>query len=70
MGVLLSFLLVIGVSVAAPAFIAFGVVGAFRLGERRRATEKREVVGMVCRVDADCPPGYTCRDGSCVPTPV
>ncbi len=67
MGVLLTVLLVIGVTVLVPAIIAFGISGGFTFSERRRVTEKRKAPGRVCRLDVDCPGGYICEDGVCVP---
>ncbi len=67
MGVLLTVLLVIGVTVLAPALIAFGLGAGFKLNERRRVTEKQEALGRVCRLDVDCPGGYICEGGLCVP---
>ena len=40
--------------------------------DRRYAAGAREVAStlaetLFCRIDADCPPGYVCVDGRCVP---
>ncbi len=64
MGVLVSFLLVVGVAVVVPGLIGYGIVGSFRLAERRRLAKGR----LTCRLDINCPPGYVCRDGFCMPS--
>jgi hypothetical protein len=48
-----------------PALVWAGVGSA--LFESRRKT--REARTMVCRIDADCPPGFLCVNGRCMPQP-
>jgi len=70
MEVLLGFLQALGAMVVAPALIGLGTLGVvkrFEVTERGKATERLDVASLVCRLDADCPQGYACRDGICVP---
>ncbi len=53
MEVTLVILLVLAILIVLPALIGFGIVGAFKLTERRRATAKRGAAGLVWRLDAD-----------------
>lgn len=53
MEVTLVILLVLAILIVLPALIGFGIVGAFKLTERRRATAKRGTAGLVWRLDAD-----------------
>ena len=70
MEVLLGCLQALGAMVVAPALIGLstlGVVKAVEATQRSKATERLDVTTLVCRVNADCPQGYACRDGVCVP---
>ncbi|MFQ5997433.1 MAG: dickkopf-related protein [Dehalococcoidales bacterium] len=57
--------------IAAPALTLGGVVirlyeiVRFRL--RRRAPAEMPGLHLSCSIDADCPPGYVCVNGLCVP---
>lgn len=56
--------------VAAAAFLAlFPVwfVWYICIGGMRLVVKQRRFMGMACSLDADCPPGYTCVGGHCVP---
>ena len=33
----------------------------------KRAQAKKRASDKTCRLDSDCPPGYVCRGGACVP---
>ena len=63
----LAILLVLGIIIVLPALVGFAIVGFFIL-RNRRARAKWVVAQLVCRVDADCPSGYVCSNGVCVPT--
>jgi len=56
---------------AAPALTLAGVF--VRLYEvvrdklQRTARAETQPLNLACSVDADCPPGFVCADGHCVP---
>ena len=50
------------VSLVPIAFLGYVNVGGIRKALRNRRDNAR-----VCSIDADCPEGFICRDGHCVP---
>ena len=55
------------------AFIAYvNAGGAYRAMQyflnTRKAQERKKTSSNVCWVDADCPPGYVCVNGRCMPS--
>jgi hypothetical protein len=52
------------VSLVPLAFISYVNVGGIRKALKDR---RARLVKMVCSIDADCPEGFVCRDGHCVP---
>jgi len=62
-----AFLVAIGIFLLAPALMGFGIIGTVRLVRPGREAARRKVRASVCSVDADCPEGYECRDGVCLP---
>ena len=67
MEVTLGILQVLGITIVLPTLVGFGIVGFFIMSDRR-ARWRRHVAQLMCRIDADCPPGYFCSNGVCVPT--
>jgi len=67
MEVALAILLALAFFVGIPAAIGSGIVGLIRLLGRPGVAQTRESLELVCSVDADCPPGYKCVGGRCVP---
>ena len=59
----LAILLVLAIHVGIPTIIGFAIVGGVVQAERAKL-QTRE---LVCATDADCPPGYVCIGGSCLP---
>jgi len=54
------------VAILFPVLIWVAFIAAIReLSLRWR--ESRLPSALVCRLDSDCPPGYVCLDGRCVP---
>jgi len=57
--------------VAAPAAALAGAVlhlyEGVRNKLRRRVPAEMEDLNLVCAVDAECPPGFVCVKGHCVP---
>ncbi len=64
---LLAILLAIAIFIVLPVVIGFGILGLLKIKERGRATGKRDAAWLACSMDADCPQGYICSDGTCVP---
>ena len=46
-----------------PVFLAWYVC----IGGTCLAVRERRVMSMACFIDADCPPGFHCAGGHCVP---
>ncbi len=63
----LAILLAIAIFIVLPVVIGFGILGLLKIKERGRATEKWDIAWLACGVDADCPRGYVCSNGTCVP---
>ena len=57
--------------IAAPAVTLAGAVlrlyDAVRDKLQRTARAETQPLNLACSVDADCPPGFVCADGHCVP---
>ena len=66
MELMLATLQFLAIIIVLPALIGMVIVGFFLLANRR-ARAKRSVVQLVCRLNTDCPPGYVCSNGVCVP---
>ncbi len=52
-----------------PAIVALIIIGSVQLWCGFRAS-RRKTQGagwQTCSIDTDCPPGYVCRNGVCVP---
>ena len=47
-------------------YVAYINVGGIYAAARRSQAKNREAAAA-CRLDSDCPPGYSCRNGICVP---
>ena len=62
----LGILQVVAIYIVPFAVVGFVIAGFFLLWDRR-ASSKRRVAQLVCRLDTDCPSGYVCRNGVCVP---
>jgi Cys-rich repeat protein len=46
------------------AFISYINIGGIKKAIKDR---RARLIQMVCSIDADCPAGFVCRDGRCVP---
>ena len=62
----LAILLAVAIFIVLPALIGFVILGAIRVAKRSKVNEK-QVAGIACGIDADCPEGYICSKGACVP---
>jgi hypothetical protein len=51
----------------APVLIWAGVGSAFYQQKKQVRSLAGDLADQFCSIDADCPPGYICRGGSCVP---
>lgn len=51
-----------------PILIWVGAGSALYQGRKRANLLKRALTNLACSVDADCPLGFVCLDGYCVPT--
>ena len=74
-GLGLIILVVVAILVLLPvAFIAYVNVGgsyrAIQYFSGARRVDKRVKISsrIACSIDADCPPGYVCANGHCVPS--
>ncbi len=59
-------LLIIAIYVVLPALLGMVIVGFFLL-RQHRVNAKLSSTELECSTDADCPPGYVCVGGHCVP---
>lgn len=65
------FALVIGVAIF---LVPLGLVwyinagGVYAAIKRARSQVLSKASQLMCSADTDCPPGYICQDGRCVPT--
>ncbi len=66
MEIALAILQVLGIYIALPILMGISIAGLFLLWQRSTSA-KRVAVGMACSIDADCPPGFVCINGRCVP---
>ncbi len=66
MELILGILQVLAIFVVMPVLVAIVIVASLPLWDRR-ASKKQSVVELVCSIDADCPPGFVCANGYCVP---
>jgi hypothetical protein len=66
-------MLLLALAVIPAAFIwyinAGGIYTAIKsaLESRKIGAESRSAEGLACRIDTDCPAGYVCVNGRCVP---
>lgn len=67
----LAILEVLGIFVVLPIIIGLIIISLVMMVERSRNKipgKIRETVdNLVCSIDTDCPTGYVCMDGKCVP---
>jgi len=65
--------LLLAIMVLFPAaFVAYVNAGSFYTAIRyssgkSRAGRREEIASYFCTIDTDCPPGYVCLNGHCVP---
>ncbi len=57
--------------VASPVLAVGGLVtrlyGFFHAGLPSRVQAERRGLNLACSIDTDCPPGFVCANGRCVP---
>lgn len=63
MDTFLAVLMVLAIYVGISAVIGFAVAGGIILPGWVNLRSGK----LVCVIDADCPPGYVCIDGRCMP---
>ena len=56
----------LGIFAALPFLIGIIIAVPFLLWNRR-ASVKQDIITLVCSINADCPPGFLCLNGHCVP---
>ena len=52
---------------SAPVLIWVGAGAALYQSRKEVSLLKHAISDLACSIDADCPPGYTCVNGHCVP---
>lgn len=69
MELFIGILQVSGFYLALPILVGFMIVGSLQLSRRFRvgARVKYTTAGPACSTNADCPEGYVCQSGVCVP---
>ena len=50
------------------AFIWYVNIGGVCCGMGKARARKKASADMVCSIDKDCPPGFVCMGGHCVPS--
>ena len=63
---ILAVLLVGVVFIALPALVGFAIAGFFLL-RQRMVRVKLGITELLCAVNTDCPQGYICVNGRCLP---
>lgn len=60
-------LLAVLVGILMP-FTIWAAAGSALYSQRQRSKlVKKALSSLVCKIDVDCPPGYICVDGRCIP---
>lgn len=62
--VVLALAFAIFAAVLPVAFVWFMCIGGICVDIKRR---RKAFSNLTCSVDTDCPPGYACIDGRCIP---
>ena len=60
-----TFALLLGFS--APILIWVGAGSALYQSRKRAKLLEKAIPNLACSIDADCPPGFVCIGGRCVP---
>ena len=68
---LLTVLQVFGIFLVLPLIIALIVISlgmiVVRINQNMTGSIKESIENLVCSIDTDCPEGYLCIDGKCIP---
>ena len=56
----------LAIFVVAPVFVGAVVAGGFIVWDRR-ARKDHSIEQLACSIDADCPAGFVCKNGVCIP---
>ena len=68
MNILTVILTIIGTIVVLLPLAYVAYVNAGSISQlRKKSVLKRMANALTCSIDADCPPGYTCNNGVCMP---
>jgi hypothetical protein len=62
--------IIVALALAIPLFLVpLGLVSYISVGGIYKALLRRgkTIIGLTCAIDADCPQGYKCVGGNCVP---
>ncbi len=51
----------------APVLIWVGAFGALSIKRKQSKLMDETIPNMNCSLDGDCPPGFVCMDGRCIP---
>jgi uncharacterized protein (DUF927 family) len=55
------------ISLATPVLIWVGAGSALLHSRKESEQLKKAIPNLVCSIDTDCPPGFMCVNGRCVP---
>lgn len=50
-----------------PLYLTWGGLGIYTYKSLKTAGAAKKGTPLACSVNADCPPGYMCLDGRCIP---
>ena len=62
-----NFVLALLIGCCTPLLIWIGAGNALYQSRKRASQLKRALPNVSCRIDTDCPPGFICVGGFCVP---
>ena len=62
-----SVLLALALGISAPILIWVGAGTALYQSRKQTKLSRQTLPNLVCSIDTDCPPGFVCSSGYCIP---